>query len=77
MVKTKIQKVLWANSYVCISYRGKACRGGGGATLVFAHLNLNSIRNKFELLFEQVRGNIDVLMASETKIDDSFPIGNF
>ena len=45
--------------------------------LVFPHLNINSIRNKFELLSEQVRGNVDVLMASETKIDDSFPIGNF
>ena len=45
--------------------------------LVFAHLNINSIRNKFELLSEQVRGNVDVLTVSETKIDDSFPIGNF
>ena len=45
--------------------------------LVFAHLNINSIRNKFELLSEQVRGNVDVLMVSETKVDDSFPIGNF
>ena len=45
--------------------------------LVFADLNINSIRNKFELLSEQVRGNVDVLMISETKIDDSFPIGNF
>ena len=40
--------------------------------LVFAHLNINSIRNKFELLPEQVRGNVDVLMVSETKVDDSF-----
>ena len=45
--------------------------------LVFAYLNINSIRNKFELLSEQVRGDVDVLMVSETKIDDSFPIGNF
>ena len=45
--------------------------------LVFAHLNTNSIRNKVELLSEQIRGNADVLMVSETKIDDSFPIGNF
>ena len=42
--------------------------------LVFAHLNINSIRNKFKLLSEQVRGNAHVLMVSETKIDDSFPI---
>ena len=45
--------------------------------LVFGHLNINSIRNKFELLSEQVKGNIDILITSETKVDDSFPIGNF
>ena len=45
--------------------------------LVFAHLNINSIRNKFELLSVQVKGNVDALMISETKIDGSFPIGNF
>ena len=38
-------------------------------------MNINSIRNKFELLSEQVKGNVDVLMISETKIDDSFPVG--
>ena len=45
--------------------------------LVFFHLNINSIRNKFELPSEQVRGNVEVLMVPETKIDDSFPIRNF
>ena len=35
------------------------------------------MRNKFESLFTQVKGNIDVLMISEVKIDDSFPVDNF
>ena len=26
---------------------------------------------------QQVKGNIDVLIISETKIDNNFPIGNF
>ena len=45
--------------------------------LVSIHLNISPIRNKFGLFPEQVRGNVDVLMVSETEIDDSFPIGNF
>ena len=45
--------------------------------LVFAHLNINSIRNKFEFLVEQVKGNRGVLIISETKINDSFTIANF
>ena len=45
--------------------------------LIFAHLNINSIRNKFEELISQVKGTVDVLMISETKIDECFPIANF
>ena len=45
--------------------------------LIFAHLNINSIRNKFDTLANLVKGNIDILMISETKVDDSFPRGQF
>ena len=45
--------------------------------LIFAHLNINSTRNKFEELISQVKGTVDVLMIFETKIDDSFPSVNF
>ena len=45
--------------------------------LIFAHVIINFIRNKFEFLSAQVKGNMDVLMVSETKIDNSFPVGNF
>ena len=45
--------------------------------LIITHLNVNSLRNKFELLKEQIQDNIDILMISETKIDASFPIGQF
>ena len=45
--------------------------------LKFGYLNINySIKNKFELRTEQVKGNIDVLMISEIKIGDSFPVDN-
>ena len=55
----------------------KSLRKGNLNKRVFTHLNLNSIRNKFELLSEQIKGTIGVLMISETKTDDSFPIGQF
>ena len=29
------------------------------------------------MLSDQIKGNIDVLLVSETKLDDSFPTGNF
>ena len=45
--------------------------------IVLAHLNINSLRNKFDALVEQVSGNVDVLVLSETKIDESFPEGQF
>ena len=45
--------------------------------IVVGHLNINSIRNKFDFLAHQVKGNIDILMISETKLDESFPPSQF
>ena len=45
--------------------------------LIFAQLNINSIRNKFDQLVNGIKGNIDILMISETKLDDSFPSMQF
>ena len=45
--------------------------------LITAYLNINSLRNKFELLVEFIRGKVDALMTSDTKIDESFPLGQF
>ena len=42
-----------------------------------AHINLNSIRNKFEMLRELVQNRIDILLISETKINSSFPTSQF
>ena len=42
------------------------------------HFNINSLRNKFESLQEQINdGNVDILLISETKLDNSFPNGHF
>ena len=45
--------------------------------IIIAHLNINSIRNKFEMLKEVVGNKIDVLLISETKLDDTFPLNQF
>ena len=45
--------------------------------IVVAHLNINSLRNKFDYFIEQIKGNIGILVISETKLDSSFPAGQF
>ena len=45
--------------------------------IIVAHLNINSVRNKFVLLKDMITGKIDILLLSETKIDDSFPSTQF
>ena len=37
--------------------------------LIIAHLNINSLRNKFQFLADQIKGKADLLMVSETKLD--------
>ena len=44
------------------------------SSFIFGHLNINSIRKKFELLSDQIKGNVDVLIISETRINYSFPV---
>ena len=39
---------------------------------LFVHQNINSIRNKFNQLVYGIKGNIDVFMLSEMKLDHSF-----
>ena len=46
--------------------------------IIVGHLNINSIRNKFDFLAHQLKENIDILMISKTKLDEiSLPPANF
>ena len=45
--------------------------------LVFAHLNMNFVKNKFKLLIDIIKYNIDILRISETKLNSSVPNGQF
>ena len=45
--------------------------------IIIAQININSIRNKFDLLSHYVCGNIDIFIITETKLDKSFPSGQF
>ena len=44
---------------------------------IIAQININSIRNKFELIVPKIASNIDVLIISETKITSLFQLHNF
>ena len=41
--------------------------------LVIGQLNINSIRNKFEPLKLLIKGNIDIMVITESKLDSTFP----
>ena len=45
--------------------------------LTFAHVKMNSIRNKFGMPASQVKDNADVIMISKTKLDDTFVVNQF
>ena len=44
---------------------------------IIGQLNINSLRNKFDLLTYQIMDIIDILMITKTKLDKNFPIGQF
>ena len=45
--------------------------------VIFSHLNINSIWNKLETLYDIVKNKIDILLVSEIKIDNTFPVNQF
>ena len=45
--------------------------------VIIGTLNINSLAPKFEQLREVIGKNIDILTIQETKLDSSFPIGQF
>ena len=44
---------------------------------IIAHLNINSISNKFEPLVSMVKDSLDILVVTESKLDDTFPHDQF
>ena len=48
-------------------------RGSYPNNVIIGHLNINSIRNKFEMLQFLLTDYIDILMIPESKLDGTFP----
>ena len=44
---------------------------------IIGHLNVNFLASKFELLKDLIKDKLDILVVTETKIDDSYPTAQF
>ena len=44
---------------------------------IIAHININFLENKFEPLMSLVKNKIDIILVSETKLDETFPQNQF
>ena len=45
--------------------------------IIFGHLNINSVRNKIDGVRYIIGNNIDIFLISETKLNETFPEGQF
>ena len=52
-------------------------RLGYPKNVIFGHLNINSLRNKFESISELIKGKFDIFLINETKLDASFLSNQF
>ena len=41
--------------------------------IILSHLNVNSLQNKIESIADAIQGTFDILLLSETKLDESSP----
>ena len=47
------------------------------SNLIFAYLNINSVKKKFKNLIGIINENVDTFTITETKLDGSFPTAQF
>ena len=45
--------------------------------IIVGHLNINSLKNKFEAFHFIINRNLDIMVLSEAKLNDSFPSAQF
>ena len=45
--------------------------------LMIVHFNINLFRLKFDSLVHKITGNVEIIMISESKLNNSFPQGQF
>ena len=45
--------------------------------VITGNINLNSLPAKFTLVKEVILKNVDILVITETELDDTFPLGQF
>ena len=50
----------------------KQLRYENSFTIIIGHITINSVRDKFESLFDLANANLDALLISETKADETF-----
>ena len=45
--------------------------------VIIGNININSLLAKFDQVKEVILKNVDILVITETKLDDTFPLGQF
>ena len=78
-------KTFWLRAYECLSHKLRDTDSDVKSTfykknidkIIFAHCNVSFMRNKLDQLCEMNKEHIGVLMISESKLDKSFPNGQF
>ena len=55
----------------------KSLRLKNANKVIIAHLNINSIRQKFDQLSFIIKDNVDILVVGETKLDKTLPTAQF
>ena len=55
----------------------KEIKSKNRGAIIIGHLNINSLRNKFDALEVIIKNNRDIFVVTETKLNQSFPMGQF
>ena len=76
-VKETLESNLSSNDLTSPEEQLNKLRSKNPNSFICAHLNIKSLRNKFDPLANVVKDKIDIVMILETKLDSSFPKRQF
>ena len=65
-------QLITSNEDICFGQHLNNLRRKNIGCLIVAHINIHSTHYKFDQLANGVQGKVDVVMITETKLDDSF-----
>ena len=72
MVQRKFQSIIWVKMMAANVWSLNELKENSFNKLIMGDLEINPMKNKFDFLEDVINRHLNIILFSETKLDDSF-----